>query len=874
MRLAVCTRVPTLAVSLAIVGVSFIVASCGGGGDGGTAPPVVGSISITPATPPPLAAGGILQLSATVRDKEGRLMAGQTVSFATSAPTIATVSGQGQVSAVGPVGAVTITASIGNVNASVAITVVAGASASLTRTSADPGSVSPGAPAGDSVRFMVRDAFGNPRGQEPVAFSVVAGGGQASPPSTQTDMQGRAATMFTTGTTAGTNTLNAAVSGLAATSFSLTTAASTVVVSSITPSPMTPGATATINGTGFDASATVTVDGQAATVASATTTQLVIIVPTTLPCTPSHQANVQVTANGASGIGRQMLTVGASRTLTVGSAVVLTSLAEINCTELSPGNGQYAVNVLNVSTIPTSLAPFRFAGATSLPPGTTPAPRVFTLKQPVRTPALIRQVNPMEKLQSINSAAHMVELESNRLIYARMKNRLQRTARKSVGSPAAARASFAILPPVVGDTRTFRVIQPSTAVGASGSCSDFVEITARAVYVGSKNIIYEDVAAPLAGQMDSYFTQVGQEFDASMYPIVSTYFADPLVTDQFTDADQHLSMVFTPSIPSTLGGFVTGCDFFPRNSTDNQASNLGEIFYARVPSVVGTGFSTDNPDQWLRSMRSTIVHEVKHIAAIGAHLANNATRFEESWLEEGMARVAEEIWARDRVYAGAAWKGNMNYASTLFCDVRPTSPSCAGRPFVMFRHFATLYSFLDLPGTSSLFGRVADGDFTFYAVSWSFIRYNADRYATTEASYLQGITNANDVTGILNVVRQSGADINQILGMWSLSLYLDENGASAGNADLRFPSWHTRDIFAGLNSDFPQPENFPKTYPLVPQVVGAGDFTIDNAGIHGGSFSPYALTGLSATTRTIGLSAGTSGSPASASLRLVIARIQ
>ena len=46
-------------------------------------------------------------------------------------------------------------------------------------------------------------------------------------------------------------------------------------------------------------------------------------------------------------------------------------------------------------------------------------------------------------------------------------------------------------------------------------------------------------------------------------------------------------------------------------------------------------------------MRSLIVHEVKHIASFGAHIVNKANRFEESWLEEGMALVAEEVWARD-----------------------------------------------------------------------------------------------------------------------------------------------------------------------------------------------------------------------------------
>ena len=187
--------------------------------------------------------------------------------------------------------------------------------------------------------------------------------------------------------------------------------------------------------------------------------------------------------------------------------------------------------------------------------------------------------------------------------------------------------------------------------------------------------MYEDVAAPLHGQMDSYFTALGQEFDNTMYPSDATYFGDPLVTDPSTDNDQHLNMVFTPAVPSTLLGFVVSCDFFPR-SLNNTASNLGENFYARVPKVAGTGFTDDTPDRWYRTIRATVVHEVKHIASYGAHLMNGASSFEESWLEESTAMIAEEVWGRDRIYPGAMWRGNMLYSSTLFCDVRPTSPTC------------------------------------------------------------------------------------------------------------------------------------------------------------------------------------------------------
>ena len=651
---------------------------------------------------------------------------------------------------------------------------------------------------------------------------------------------------------------------------SLTTVAGSVTISSISPSPMTPGIPVTIIGVGFSPTATgdaVSIDGVSATVNSATATELVISVPAGLPCTPTHQATVQVTANGASAVGHQALRVGTVRTFAVGSSVVLTDPAALNCTELSPGDGRYAVNVVNTSAAPVGVSPFHFVGATSIPPGTTFARNApFTLRQSLSRAARSPQISADARLPSMRSAAHFIELESNRLLYKELKKNFSSASK---GSPAGrtARASMsAAAVPAVGDIRSFRVVQPSTAVGAAGGCSNFVEISAKVVYVGTKAIIYEDVAAPLAGQMDSHFTRLGQEFDTGMYPTETTYFGDPLITDSFTDNDQHLSMVFTPSIPSTLGGFVTGCDFAPRNTTNRQASNLGEIFYAVVPKVAGTGFGADTPDAWLRTMRATVVHEVKHIASFGAHLVNNALSFEESWLEEGMAMTAEEVWARDRIYAGATWKGNMVYATTLYCDVRPTNPACINAPFAMFEHFARLYTAMDLPGTTSLFGRVADNDFAFYFLSWSFIRFNADRYATSEVDFLRGITQATDVTGLANIARRTGANNDDMLENWTLSLSVDENPAFAANADANFRSWHLRDIFAGMNRDF-APGNFPKPYPLVPQTIPAGDFVIDNLGIHGGSFSPFDLLGVAANTRTIGVA----GSPL---IRLVVARVQ
>lgn len=869
MRLTVSGMPRAIACSALLYGLVAATTSCGGG-DGGTEPDVVGSITITPANPTAIQAGATLQLTASVLSTKGKVMSGSGVVFSTTSPTLVSVSNSGQVTSLGPAGSASVTASVGSVHNAVTVTVVAGPPASLTRTSPDPGTVAPGATVGDSVRFVVKDNFGNPRPQETIAFSVTAGGGQVSPTTARTDALGRAATVFTTGIEAGSNALNASVTGLAPVTLSLITAIGSVTISSISPSPMTPGGSVTIDGTGFDANAAgdaVSIDGLPAAVSTASATRLVVVVPSTLPCRPTHQANVQVTASGGTAIGRQALAVASVRSLAVGNSIVLTEPADIACTELAPASGHYAVNVVNAGNIPTSISTFQFVGATSVASGAAPAPSVMTLRQAMSIPVSRQPFNGAGAPQYDRQAAHIRRLESDRLVYARLKNSFRRTPKRPAVTAGGAQASLALVVPAIGETRTFRVIQVSSALGAAVSCANFVEVTARAAYVGSKSIIYEDVKAPLAGQMDSYFTKLGQEFDNSMYPSDSTYFGDPLVTDPRTDNDQHLTMLFTPSVSAGLAGFVISCDFFPRNTSNNQASNFGEYFYARVPSQSGSGFQSDTPDAWLRGMRATVVHEVKHIASFGAHLMNGAPSLEESWLEESTAMIAEEVWARDRIYSGASWKGNMTYDATLFCDVRPSLASCNSPPYVMFDHFSRLYDFLTNPGATSPFGRVADNDFAFYASGWSFVRYASDRYAASDVDFLRGLTQSVDLTGLANIARQTGANTDLILANWSMSLYVDENPALAGNVDASFPSWNLRDIFAGMNRDFQSQGKFTSVYPLIPLVLSGGDFNITNQGLHGGGFASYDLFGVAAPSRTIGVS----GAP---SMRIVVARVQ
>lgn len=842
------------------IGIALVVAACGGGAtnDGGgitpPRPPVLTTITVT-LSASTVNVGSTVTASAAGLDQNGAAIGTGTVTWSAGTPSVAAVTSGGVVTGLAA-GTTTIVAAAGAIQGQATLTVAPAPVAQVTVT---PASASLAVGATQQLAATTRDASGNAVTGRAVAWT--------------TSDATRAAvdsTGLVRGVGAGTATITATSEGRWGSAAITVTAGAgdaAVTIASVSPAVLKPGVPMTIAGTGFSATPsadTVTIDGVAAVVTAASTVQLTAMVPASLPCTPTHAATLRVAVGGQSTSATAPLQVGTTETLAAGGSLVIVSAGELACMELPATSARYVVSVFNDLQAPTSLAGFRLAGTASASADRAPA---TILRQAVQRPHAVRVPDGAIAGPAESAAMHERVLDASRAAFAMLRS--TRRAAPTAARTVAGEPGFTAVP-AVGTTRTFRVNQFTTTVNATGSCASYKEITARVVYVGTRSIVWEDVAAPLAGTMDSYFTRMGQEFDATMYRSDSAYFGDPLVTDPYTDADQHLDMVFTPAVPSGIAGFVISCDLFARNTTDNPSSNFGEYFYAVVPTVAGTGFSTNTPDSWLRSMRKTVVHEVKHIASFGARLTNGATTLEESWLEEGMAREAEEVWLRDNIYR-TPWKGDAIYSNTLYCDVRPTFPQCTGAPYGLYGHLTTLYSVLQEPGASSLFGRVADNDFNFYALAWSFSRWADDRYAASDASFLRAITQATTTTGTATISALTGQSVDQMMGRWVLSLYLDGMTGFTSNADVQFPTWNTRDLYAGMATDFAS--SFPVAFPLIPQSLGGGAFAVDNAGIHGGAFAMYQLTVAGTSAQTLALLGAGGAGPAASSLRIAIARL-
>ena len=571
------------------------------------------------------------------------------------------------------------------------------------------------------------------------------------------------------------------------------------IITTIAPTPLVPGASVTITGTGFDpdpSANSVLVDGVAAPVATATATELVINLPPVheWPCAFERGVHVVITSGGRVGLDSTRLHVATARgPLAPGDTIGLDG-DEAGCNELAPvgTNASYVVLAANTDVgTPLSLA---FAGnASAVSPGPAPAAE----PGPTPAPSGLSRAFSLDSLRR-SALTHRRLLEQSRALSQRAgpPAPLLRAARQQ--SP---QRSVTALINGVARVRIPKLEDPDF-------CSSYRTIAARVVFTGAHVVILEDNAAPLAGTMDYHYALLGQEFDGAMYPKLLANFGNPLALDSLLDRDGRIAMVFSPVVNSYgIGGFVVSCDFYPESVA--PSSNTGEIFYAQVPLTPGGGFNGFSGEVWRWLTRTIAMHEAKHITAFAERLSRGAP-IEDTWLEEASAVLAEELWSRGIYFNN--WKGDATYRSTIYCDVRPTWDECAGRPFSMFNAFAFLYDYVTQLDRKTPLGPTSYDDATFYGSGWSFLRWAVDQSATTEADFLKQLIQEPALTGVANLEARSQRPFPEMLPEWADALYHDSWALPPTRPTWSMPSWKLDDIFAGMRQDFPA--DFPDPHPV------------------------------------------------------------
>ncbi len=661
-------------------------------------------------------------------------------------------------------------------------------------------------------------------------------------------------------------------------------------IASISPATMVPGQTATITGVNFHATPganTITVGGVSTTATSGTTTELQFTVPCALTGTPV----VQVSMDGKLGAPfTHPLAVANPISLAVGQAVVVTDPNQVACNELAPTGteSKYVVAVYSASTSPTSNSSFQISAdaADVVTPATSLATDIANA--PLRTAGLSPSRNELGGFGGKSpDEKHAELLEKNRQAYEQLRVRFANDPRMRPKRRDSGVLLDVVEPPL---TRTIKV--PNINTGTF--CSSNYPITVTRVFYNGKIAIYEDDStadafkASLNPTMQDYYNKIGTQFNEDMEPVLAASFGNILRRDAITDNNGVLIAVFTPRINTSfpnVAGFVVTCDQFPNDGDVNASSNFGEVFYAYQPVVNGTGYTGNTPDNWYRTIRSTFIHESKHVISQAARVENNAPSYEVGWLEEGTARHAEELWGRNAI-DNMPWKGDNGYGSAadprgVYCDGRPGFAECSVDPRrpvnIMQRHFSSMYTHMF--GTNarllSPFGATAsDNASYYYAVSWSFVRYIIDRYATSEGAFFTALTEAT-TTGVTNLsARAGGVSIDQLLGGWNLALAVDNRSdISSPSLDVQFQTWNFRSIYTGFNTDFPG--TYTLAYPLIPGARSFGSFAPTSiATLRGGGALWYEFGGgIQSNGQLIRLQSGGGGAPPN-TLRVAVVRVQ
>jgi len=220
--------------------------------------------------------------------------------------------------------------------------------------------------------------------------------------------------------------------------------------------------------------------------------------------------------------------------------------------------------------------------------------------------------------------------------------------------PEAAHAPRAAAAPQV--TRQFNVLRTTT--GSTLLPSSYQQVTAERRVIGANCLVYTDLDTLATGNLSQAQLQnIADVFDAEIRPSNTTYFG----TETDVDGNGKVIILITPVVnrltPSGSSGFIAGfflsIDLFAagQGGVPSGTTNHAEIFYLIAADPIaqwGNTFPTAMvADENLR----TTAHEYQHLISFSYRLFQQSSTYQITWLEEGMAHMAEDLlgWNQSNV---------------------------------------------------------------------------------------------------------------------------------------------------------------------------------------------------------------------------------
>jgi hypothetical protein len=387
-------------------------------------------------------------------------------------------------------------------------------------------------------------------------------------------------------------------------------------------------------------------------------------------------------------------------------------------------------------------------------------------------------------------------------------NRLRARERLISESPGAAFSAAlgappALTPPAPGSQRTFQVCSTT-------DCTSFVSVAATALHVGRKAAIYLDNTVPTGGYNQADIDSVGNLFDDYLYPIDTTAFGREsdldgngvvavLLSDQVNKLSGNCN-----AAGSVILGYFFGSDLVP----SQNGSNAGEVFYGLVPDPTNSS-CTISKIYAKGLLAPTFIHEFQHMINFNQHVLVRGGVSEDTWLNEGLSHLAEELGARQ--------------VPDQFCTDDTGAHSCFGQ--FAKGDIQNGYRYLrDVEATPLVETSQSTGALAERGANWLFVRWLTDQFGadTLGTAFTRALV-ATSALGSANVAQQTGVPFATLVSQWQLANYLDDlPGFTPSSPRLQFRTWDLRATYATLHAQLPA--TFPRIFPLVPDSMHPGPY--------------------------------------------------
>lgn len=226
-----------------------------------------------------------------------------------------------------------------------------------------------------------------------------------------------------------------------------------------------------------------------------------------------------------------------------------------------------------------------------------------------------------------------------------------RMASRHPGSPVpAARANDAAQP----ETRQFNVLNSSDPAAEIDDPQYYTTVTARLRHNGTHCLIYTDVDTLATGNLtDADIGLLGDTFDTRIYGVNTSAFVPEKDLDVNGKVIIVISLVVNGLSPAdssfTITGFFNPIDLYPQGPiAPAGTTNYGEVLYLLASDPLGERGQVLERQKVADENLITSAHEFEHLISIAHRQFDEGGALQATWLEEGMAHVAEDLNGLDR----------------------------------------------------------------------------------------------------------------------------------------------------------------------------------------------------------------------------------